>query len=69
MLQDREAPELKPWERAPVSGDYQLLNVFGTPTGEKAFVERGTLAPSAPVGHTWRLKEPSEDEWVRRAMR
>jgi hypothetical protein len=69
VLQDREAPELRPWERAPVSGYYHLLNVFGTPTGEKAFVEEGALVPSAPRAHTWRLKNPSEDEWVSLATR
>jgi hypothetical protein len=40
VLQEPEAPELKPWEVAPVSGYYLLLNVFGGPTWEKAFVER-----------------------------
>jgi hypothetical protein len=61
-----DASELKPWERAPVSGYYQLLNVFGTPTGEGAFVERGGLMPSAPRPHRWRLKDAAEDSWLRR---
>ncbi len=37
----RDLPELWPWELAPVTGYCQLLNVFGNPTGEKVFVERG----------------------------
>ena len=43
MLQERDAPELKPWEHAPVGGYYLLLDASGRPTGERAFVERGGL--------------------------
>jgi hypothetical protein len=69
VLQDREVPELKPMERVTVSGYYHLLNIFGTPTGERAFVERGDLVPSAPRAHRWRLKDPIEDKRVTGTMR
>ena len=67
MPQQSYAPELKPWERAPVSGYYQLLNGFGRPTGERAFVQRGNLLPSAPRPLRWRLMDPAEDHRGRRA--
>ena len=69
MLQEPDAPEPKPWERAPEGGYYLLLNVFGRPTGERAFVERGGLAPTAPQSHRWRLADAADDNWMRRAMR
>ncbi len=66
MRQESDAPELKPWEQAPVSGYYQLLNAFGRPTGEKAFVQRGHLMPSAPRPLRWRLMDLVEDNRERR---
>jgi hypothetical protein len=65
--QESDAPELKPWERAPVSGYYLLLNAFGRPTGERAFVRRGNLLPSAPRPLRWRLMGSAEDNRERRA--
>jgi hypothetical protein len=65
--QQSHAPELKPWERAPVSGYYQLLNVFGRPTGERAFVQRGNFLPSAPRPLRWRLMGWAEEDRERRA--
>ena len=69
MLQESDAPELKPWDRAPVGGYYLLLNVFGRPTGERAYVERGGLMPSAPRSHRWRSEDAAGDNWMCRAIR
>jgi hypothetical protein len=69
VLQEPDVPELKPWDRAPVGGYYLLLNVLGRPTGERAFVERGCLLPSAPRPHRWRLEDAADDNWMHRAMR
>jgi hypothetical protein len=69
MLQEIDAPELNPWERAPAGGYYLLLNVFGRPTGEREFVERGKLVPTAPQSHRRRLEDAADDNWMRRAMR
>lgn len=41
--------EHTPTDDAPTSGRYELLNVFGTPTGE------GERLPAAPLSYTWRL--------------
>jgi len=48
--------EVRPWQSAPASGCYQLLNVFGTPSGEETIVEQGSPTPGAPRGYVWRLK-------------
>jgi hypothetical protein len=61
VLQKPNAQELKPWERAPTTGYYQLLNGFGRPTGESAFVHRGNLLPSAPRPLRWRLMDSAQD--------
>jgi len=66
--QEPDTPELQPWDRAPVGGYYLLLNVFGRPTGERAFVERGCLLPSAPRPHRWRLEDAADDTWMHRAI-
>ncbi len=66
MLQKPSVKELKPWERAPTSGYYQLLNPFGRPTGERAFVQRADLLPSAPRPLRWRLMDSAQDDWARR---
>jgi hypothetical protein len=50
-----DAPECQPGEPAPQTGQYQLLNVFGTPTGERVHIEQGAPAPDALRGHVWRL--------------
>ena len=67
MLQKPDVQEFKPWERAPTSGYYQLLNAFGRPTGERAFVQRGTLLPSAPRPLRWRLMDSAGENSTRHA--
>jgi hypothetical protein len=47
--------EHDPNDDAPASGRYELLNVFGTPTGETAGAGKGERLPRAPVGYRWRL--------------
>jgi hypothetical protein len=69
MSQEPGVPAIRPFQPAPVSGYYQLLNVFGRPSGEETFLERGFLAPSAPIEHTWRLKPPTERDWGLRGRR
>jgi hypothetical protein len=48
-------PELTPTDAAPTSGRYELLNVFGTATGEAVCVREGGRLPAAPLSYTWRL--------------
>jgi hypothetical protein len=67
VLKKPGAEELRPWERAPASGYYQLLNGFGSPTGEKAFVQRGDFLPSAPRPLRWRLMHSAGDNRSRHA--
>ena len=38
---------------APEAGDYEELNIFGTPTGKVATVAEGEPVPAAPLGYTW----------------
>lgn len=45
--------------RAPISGDYELLNVFGSPTGDTVAIAEGDVLPPAPIGFSWRLIEVS----------
>lgn len=54
--------ECRPGEPAPISGLYQLLNVFGTVDGEEVFLEQGHSAPGAPNGFTWRVKRQPMSE-------
>jgi hypothetical protein len=49
--------EVTPGGRVLVSGVYELLNVFGTPTATKLFMLRGSAAPTAPREFMWRLIE------------
>ena len=67
VLQKPDAEDLRPWERAPASGYYQLLNGFGRPTGERAFVQRGDFLPSAPRPLRWRLMHSAGDNRSRHA--
>jgi hypothetical protein len=46
--------EHNPGDRAPATGDYEQLNVFGTPTGWVVHVREGEPLPAAPSHHTWR---------------
>ena len=48
--------DVRPGQPAPASGCYQLLNVFGTPSGEETIVEQGSPTPGAPRGYMWQLK-------------
>lgn len=60
--------EYLPGDRAPGSGEYEELNVFGTPTGRVAAVAKDEELPAAPRGFTWRpLAEHSIDELRARA--
>ena len=60
--------EFQPGDRAPGSGEYEELNVFGSPTGRVAAVVKDEELPTAPRGFTWRpLAELSIDELRARA--
>jgi hypothetical protein len=55
--------EYDPTDDAPVSGRYELLNVFGTATGEAVSAMEGERLPAAPRGFSWRqvaVDEPLE---------
>ena len=59
-----------PGGRAPTSGLYEELNVFGTPTGTTVFVSEGDGLPGTPRGFSWRpLAERSVAELRERAKR
>ena len=61
-------PEHQPGDPAPRAGDYEALNVFGTPTGQIATVAKDEKLPAAPRGFTWRpLGEHSAAELRQRA--
>ena len=49
--------EHTPGEIAPTTGIYELLNVFGTPTGRLVYVTKGDPLPAAPRGYAWRYVE------------
>jgi hypothetical protein len=46
-----------PGERAPATGHYEELNVFGTPTGKTTHAQEGDRLPPAPFGFRWRPVE------------
>jgi hypothetical protein len=50
-----ERPEHDPGELAPVGGEYELLSIFGSPTGVRVSVMHGHPFPAAPRGHRWTL--------------
>jgi hypothetical protein len=52
--------ELAPNDAAPASGRYELLNVFGTATGEALRAIEGERLPAAPLGYKWRLVSVDE---------
>jgi hypothetical protein len=55
--------EYQPGDRPPGPGEYEELNVFGSPTGRIAAVAKDEELPAAPRGFTWRpLAEQSIDE-------
>jgi hypothetical protein len=41
---------------APLTGHYEELNVFGTPTGTIIPVRAGERLPGQPRGFTWQLR-------------
>jgi hypothetical protein len=47
--------EHDPTDDAPASGRYELLNVFGTATGEAVSAGEGERLPAVPRGYCWRL--------------
>jgi hypothetical protein len=51
--------KVTPGDRTLMSGVYELLNAFGTPTATKLFIMQGSAAPAAPQGFMWRLIEPA----------
>ena len=54
--------EHAPGEAAPVAGAYEMLNIFGQPTGVRVDVAQGDPFPAAPRWHTWRLVEGDAHE-------
>ena len=49
--------EHKPGDPVPVTGHYEELNVFGSPTGKVHHATEGEPLPDAPRGFTWRLAQ------------
>jgi hypothetical protein len=49
--------EHDPTDTASASGNYELLNIFGTPTGETVTVRKGDRLPASALGYRWRLVE------------
>jgi hypothetical protein len=45
-----QRPEHTPGELAPAGGIYELLDIFGSPTGVRIKVEHGYPFPAAPRG-------------------
>jgi hypothetical protein len=58
-LMKRQDYEVTPGDRALVSGVYELLDAFGTPTATKLFIMQGSEAPAASRSFKWRLIEPA----------
>jgi hypothetical protein len=52
-----ERQEHQPGSLAPVTGHYEELNVFGTPTKRVQHVRKGERLPPSPRGFTWRQIE------------
>ena len=46
--------EYDPRDVAPASGRYELLNIFGTATGEAVAANEGERLPAIPRGYSWR---------------
>ena len=53
-------PEHVPIDDAPAPGRYELLNIFGTATGEAVSASEGEQFPAAPRGYSWRLVAADE---------
>jgi hypothetical protein len=52
-----ERQEHQPGTRAPATGHYEELNIFGTPTGRVEHVREGEPLPGGLRGFTWRQTE------------
>jgi hypothetical protein len=48
-----ERSEHDPGEPAPAEGEYEMLNIFGSPTGIRVNLMHGHPFPAAPRGHRW----------------
>jgi hypothetical protein len=46
--------EHQPGTHAPITGHFEELNVFGSPTGKVEYVQEGERLPPAPQGFSWR---------------
>jgi hypothetical protein len=57
-----QRPEHIPGELAPAGGIYELLDIFGSPTGVRIKMEHGYPFPAAPRGHNWTLAEGDSAE-------
>jgi hypothetical protein len=53
---------IEPGAAAPVTGVYQELNVFGTPTGRQTIAQEGEQLPHAPIMFSWRLKSSADGD-------
>lgn len=52
-----DQPTHPPGRPAPVSGIFEQMNIFGSPTGIMVRVPCGHPLPAAPVGHGWAIGE------------
>jgi hypothetical protein len=50
-------PEYDPTDKAPAAGKYELLNIFGTPTGETVTLGKDDQLPASAIRYRWRLLE------------
>jgi hypothetical protein len=50
-------PEYVPTDKAPTAGKYELLNIFGTPTGETVTLGKDDQLPASAIRYRWRLLE------------
>jgi len=46
--------EHQPGTCAPITGRFEELNIFGSPTGKIEHVREGERLPPAPQGFSWR---------------
>lgn len=54
--------EHDPGEPAPTAGTYELVNIFGSPTGVRVEVAHGQALPAAPNGHSWIWSDGEPEE-------
>jgi hypothetical protein len=46
--------EHQPGTHAPITGYFEELNIFGSPTGKVVHVQAGERLPHAPLRFSWR---------------